>query len=177
MADDATQLYKTQIMSKEEYSVSVDGSAKHVITSDEISQLDIIELPDKSGYHLLHEGRSYNISILEHDPESNTYLLKINDYEYSVNVEDRWSQLIQKMGLDKKANKAISGMAAPMPGLIRSIEVKVGDTAESGSILVVMEAMKMENQLKAPATVTIAEVLIEPGQVVDKGQQLLNFTV
>jgi acetyl/propionyl-CoA carboxylase alpha subunit len=62
---------------------------------------------------------------------------------------------------------------APMPGLIVRVNVKVGDTVQAGQGLVVMEAMKMENELRATAGGTVRSVEVGPGTAVEKGALLV----
>ena len=62
-----------------------------------------------------------------------------------------------------------------MPGLVLRVQVAPGQEVPAGAGLVVLEAMKMENELKAPAPALIKAVRVQPGQAVEKGQVLLEF--
>ena len=76
------------------------------------------------------------------------------------------------------ATAAASGPApliAPMPGLVVRINVAVGDTVGAGQGLVVIEAMKMENELRATAAGVVTAILATPGQAVDKGAVLVEL--
>lgn len=64
---------------------------------------------------------------------------------------------------------------APMPGVIDSITVKVGDSVVKGDTVMVLEAMKMKNDLKADVAGTVAAILVSPGQQVKFGEPLLSF--
>ena len=64
-------------------------------------------------------------------------------------------------------------VAAPMPGNIIRVDVKQGDTVKSGQILVILEAMKMENEIVAPKDGTVAQVVTSRGSVVDTGAPLV----
>lgn len=64
-------------------------------------------------------------------------------------------------------------VAAPMPGNIIRVDVKQGDTVKSGQILVILEAMKMENEIVAPKDGTIAQIVTSKGAVVDTGSPLI----
>ena len=64
-------------------------------------------------------------------------------------------------------------VAAPMPGNILRVDVKQGDTVKSGQILVILEAMKMENEIVAPKDGTVAQVVVDKGSVVDTGAPLV----
>jgi biotin carboxyl carrier protein len=62
---------------------------------------------------------------------------------------------------------------APMPGNILKVNVKVGDAVKSGTVLVVLEAMKMENEIMAPKDGTVTQVLVSKGSTVDTGAPLV----
>lgn len=64
-------------------------------------------------------------------------------------------------------------VAAPMPGNILRIDVKQGDTVKEGQILVILEAMKMENEIVAPKAGTVAQIVTSKGAVVDTGSPLV----
>ena len=65
---------------------------------------------------------------------------------------------------------------APMPGLITRVEVAAGDTVAAGQGLVIVEAMKMENELRAEAAGVVSRILVAPGQAVEKGAILIELT-
>lgn len=64
-------------------------------------------------------------------------------------------------------------IAAPMPGNILRVDVKQGDTVKEGQILVILEAMKMENEIVSPKDGTVAQVVTSKGAVVDTGSPLI----
>jgi len=66
--------------------------------------------------------------------------------------------------------EGVQSVVAPMPGLIVRVNAEVGDQVHAGQGLVVMEAMKMENELRAQAAGRVKAVLVAPGAVVEKGQ-------
>lgn len=82
--------------------------------------------------------------------------------------------------LRKSAGQAVAGVAeraltAPMPGLIVDIKVVEGETVKKGQPLVVIEAMKMENILKARTDAVVKAVVVSGGQSVEKGEKILEF--
>jgi biotin carboxyl carrier protein len=84
-------------------------------------------------------------------------------------------QLMERMGISNAVDVADSSLTSPMPGKVLEIRVKPGDRITSGAALVVLEAMKMENVLAATSDVEIANVLVQPGESVEKGAVLLEF--
>ena len=77
----------------------------------------------------------------------------------------------------KKAPAAAAGekVAAPMPGTIVSVNVSDGQSVKAGDVLVVLEAMKMENEIKAPSDGTITSVAVSKGESVDTGATLVTI--
>ena len=62
-----------------------------------------------------------------------------------------------------------------MPGLIRELQVKVGDSVQEGQPVLILEAMKMENVIKSPAPGIVREIPVDVGSPVEKGQVLVVF--
>jgi biotin carboxyl carrier protein len=79
---------------------------------------------------------------------------------------------------ERKASAATAsgGIVAPMAGTIVRVDVKAGDTVSAGDVLLVMEAMKMENEIKAPKDGTVDEVLVSAGQKVSEGTSLVALS-
>jgi biotin carboxyl carrier protein len=71
--------------------------------------------------------------------------------------------------------KKVSGLAAPLPGLVLSCEVKAGDRVTRGQTVLVLEAMKMKNDITAPADATVVRVLVKTGDQVMHGTPLIEF--
>lgn len=64
-------------------------------------------------------------------------------------------------------------LKAPMPGAILDVKVKAGDTVKKGAVLLILEAMKMENEIVAPRDATIAQVIVSKGSSVNSGDPML----
>lgn len=90
-------------------------------------------------------------------------------------VRNRRDQLLAAWGFQDAASGAAAELVAPMPGLVLSVAVQPGDDVDAGAPLLVLEAMKMENELRADAPVRIAAVRVVPGEAVSKGQVLIEY--
>ncbi len=112
------------------------------------------------------------------------YTITVNGVAYDVTVEENSSSAPVKAAAKPQsaAPKAQApqdtgsvSIEAPMPGSILDVKVKAGDTVEAGSTLIILEAMKMENDIVAPSTGTIISVNVSKGDSVDAGQVLLTL--
>ncbi len=92
-----------------------------------------------------------------------------------VEVLDERALHIRSLASNGDRPRASPVLKAPMPGLVLRVEVMPGQAVSAGTGLVVLEAMKMENELKATAATVIKAVRVQPGAAVEKGQVLLEF--
>lgn len=94
---------------------------------------------------------------------------------WEVEVLDERTRHIRSLTNGANRPPASVVLKAPMPGLVLRVEAAPGQKVEAGAGLVVLEAMKMENELKAAASGVIKAVLVKSGQAVEKGQVLVEF--
>ena len=92
-----------------------------------------------------------------------------------MNITDRFDELLHQLGMDNFNTARVSEIKAPMPGMVIRILVSEGDEVEKGGNLLVLEAMKMENIIKAPADVKIRTIKVKPGDKVEKNQVMMIF--
>jgi len=104
-----------------------------------------------------------------------SYALWIDGWRFDVEALDERARAIQDLAAATARSAGPLPVIAPMPGLIVRVQVKVGDEVAAGQGVVVMEAMKMENELRAPAAGVVRAVLAEPGKAVEKGTVLVEF--
>ena len=120
-------------------------------------------------YSLLIGGVSYVADVVDRE---GTCLVDVGGEAYEVLVEEQTRWIIRTKG---GAAGAAHGhtLTAPLPGKITHVAVRPGDRVQAGDTLVVIEAMKMENECKAAAAGTIAEVRVVAGQAVNPGDVLV----
>jgi acetyl/propionyl-CoA carboxylase alpha subunit len=122
-------------------------------------------------YSLIIDGRSYEFG-LEHNGDG--YTISLGSRSGLVRVEDYELARIKKAaGIDDGAR--VKKITAPMPGLIVRVNRQAGDEVKRGEALVVMEAMKMENDIKSPLAGKIRNINVSPGESVEKGHLLVEF--
>jgi biotin carboxyl carrier protein len=103
------------------------------------------------------------------------YTLSIDGRRFQVDALDERTRAIRDLSAASAAAAGPSPLAAPMPGLIVRVNVQAGDAVQAGQGLVVMEAMKMENELRSPSGGTVKAVHAVPGSAVEKGALLVEL--
>ncbi len=113
--------------------------------------------------------------VLNSEPLKKRFLIAYRGQIYRVKIQDKNDLLIDQMGYTQTQGTKSEHIKAPMPGLVLEIKVKSGDQVQQGDSLIVLEAMKMENVLKAHHDGAVRVVNVEKGQAVDKGQVLIEI--
>ncbi len=132
--------------------------------------VDLIRL-GQSRYSLIIDGHSHEIGV---DPSFDGYTIFNGSRSGQYLVEDYEIAKIKKAaGIDDSVKQL--NVAAPMPGLIVKINCSEGDEVAQNQPIVVMEAMKMENDIKSPLNGTIKSIAVGEGDSVNKGQVLIEF--
>jgi biotin carboxyl carrier protein len=124
-------------------------------------------------HSLILDGASYRLVAARSG--SDTWDLHLRGRRLAVEVVDERTHAIREMTGGGSGPAGPRPIRAPMPGLVVKIEVAAGDAVVAGQGLVIVEAMKMENELKAEAAGVVARVHVEPGQAVEKDQILVDF--
>ncbi len=127
-------------------------------------------------YHVIREGKSFHAELLSSDPENKTYTFRIGGENFTVRLETELDQLINRMGLRKGKSHVMKEVRAPMPGLVLQILVQPGAAVEKDDPLLILEAMKMENVIKATGEGVVKKIRVEKGAAVDKGVVLIEMS-
>jgi biotin carboxyl carrier protein len=114
-------------------------------------------------------------SLIEARPSDGEIRVVINQHEYIVPVLSERRKIEAEVLGDTESVDAKGEILAPMPGLILKIEVEEGQAIQPGQPLVIMEAMKMENEIRSQIEGKIQEVLIKENQKVEKNDLLLKI--
>lgn len=159
---------------KNNFKVKVNSKWDLTISKDEVLSLDVVKLKEKK-YHLLEDNQSYQGEIVDSNFNNRAYAVKVNGSVYEVSVENQLDQLIKNMGFSTGSSKNVKLIKAPMPGVVLSVNVKVGQEVSEDESLLVLEAMKMESSLASPCSGVVKNVLVANGNTVEKGQLLIEF--
>jgi biotin carboxyl carrier protein len=141
---------------------------------DAPAAVDIVK--QKNGViSILHKGKSYE-AIVEHvDKAAKEVLLRIGGQRYTVAIQEPIDQLLHSMGLYLKAVKKVESVKAPMPGMVLRVLVTPGQQIAKGDGLIILEAMKMENVLKANGPAIVKGIRVQERTAVEKGAVLIDL--
>lgn len=143
-------------------------------SADQLTDIDMVPI-DRTHFHILSGGKSYRAELLHADQNNKAFTIKINGSKYQIQLADAYDQMVARLGLGEVVSKAAKDVIAPMPGLILQLMVEAGETIKEGQALLILEAMKMENVIKANADGTIASIEVEQGMAVEKGQLMIKM--
>jgi len=123
-------------------------------------------------YSILTHGKSHYLTITE---QSDGYKVVIDQCTYGVKIKDESDLLLEKFGYKDPATDSLGEIRAPIPGLISAIFVETGQKIKEGDRLMILEAMKMENEIISSLSGIIEDVAITQGQSVEKGALLISI--
>jgi acetyl/propionyl-CoA carboxylase alpha subunit len=144
------------------------------IINNNAHKIDIVPI-NQDEIHLLVDNKSYRASVVSIDKEDKKVVLMVNSKEFEVKLMDSTDILLQKLGIQNTTSSKNNLFKAPMPGLVKQITVKEGQEVKKGDVVLVLEAMKMENALKASTNATIKTIHAQAGLAVEKGTLLMEF--
>lgn len=155
------------------FSVALDGSVAAVDGGSAVPAR--VERIEGTRLRLVTVGRSTHRVLVQREKERGRYVLHVDGRRYAIDALDERTRAIRDMaGAGSPAAGAVP-LVAPMPGLVVRIHVAAGDMVEAGQGLVSIEAMKMENELRATAAARVKRVVAVAGSAVDKGAVLVEF--
>ncbi len=164
------------------YVVDVDGhrttvdlaGGDEVRVGDQVLSARLVDVEGTPVSLLTVGGRVYRV-VARRGEGRGAYTLSIDGRTFAVEALDERTRAIRDLSAAAGAASGPAPLVAPMPGLVVRVNVAVGDAVAAGQGLVVMEAMKMENELRAPAGGTVRAVHAAPGAAVNKGAVLVEL--
>lgn len=156
------------------YKASLSETQAFELTADEAQSLDAVQNTDGT-FHILQNGRAMRANVVSRDRQAKQYTVEVNGNSYTVNIADELDQLVEKMGLSAGVSQKVSDVKAPMPGLVLEVSVAPGVAVAKGDALLILEAMKMENVLKAQGEGVVKNIHIKKGDAVEKAQLLIEM--
>ncbi len=135
----------------------------------------VLHWEDHKYFTLTFNGQTFAGEILDENTESNFLKIKLNHRVFEIRKKGELDDLISAMGLDVPKVRKLKELEAPMPGRIVNIAVEVGQELNVGDDILSLEAMKMENVLKAEGVGKVKGINIKNDDVVEKGAVLIEF--
>lgn len=150
------------------------GSHEYKVSDEELGELDISRL-GPGQYHLIYQNLSLKGEIMNLSEGEKELELRVGDGTYSCGIVTELEQLISGLNLSRSDAGKDRFLKAPMAGLILDVHVQPGQPVAKGDKLVTLEAMKMENIIRAQADSEVDAVAVKAGMKVDKGNVLLSL--
>ncbi len=155
-------------VNEKEFEIVIDQDDAILVNGERFA-IDFQALPDGGVASLLLNNHSFEAVVEEREE---TWEVLVRGELYPVTVQDERAYRLAKA---RGGETAVSGDAvikSPMPGIIIAAPVAEGEPLQKGDKVIILESMKMENELRAPRDGVVARVAVKPGDSVEKGQVL-----
>lgn len=162
--------YQAQI-GENAYTIQLEDG--QTLLNGQSQDLSFVPAGIKGEFHLLINHQS--VPCFVHELEDGSLEVTLKGQKRTVIVKNETQLLLDKFGMNHAAKSGKAQVNAPMPGLVVSIAVSEGETVKKGDRLLVLEAMKMENEIKAPVDGVVQKVAVSAGDAVAKNALLVSF--
>jgi len=161
--------YITTVDSKEYLVEIVDE--KHIAINGKIYEVDFESVSGQPVYSLIVDGKSHESYVQQGD---DNWQVLLRGRLYPVTVEDEREKRLRAAAGGGVAESGEFHLKAPMPGLVVAIPVEEGQEIKKGKVILILESMKMQNELKSPRDGMIGRIRVKAGESVEQKQTLLS---
>jgi biotin carboxyl carrier protein len=151
-----------------EYEVEINGES--ILLNGEPVNVDLMRSGAAELYSVLFGGRSYEMLV---NSDRFNYTINVRGVQFQVQVEDERARRMNRARRLPALPEGELAITAPIPGLVVRVLAAEGDAIEEGQPVVLLEAMKMENELRAIRSGIVKSVLVSAGQRVDQNAPLI----
>ena len=145
---------------------------KHISVNGKTYQVDFESVSGQPVYSLIVDGKSHESYVQQGD---DNWQVLLRGRLYPVIVEDEREKRLRAAAGGGVAESGEFHLKAPMPGLVVTIPVTEGQDVKKGQVLLILESMKMQNELKSPRAGTIGRIRVKSGESVEQKQTLLSI--
>lgn len=161
------------------YVTTVDGreyqieivDERHVRVGDRLLAVNFESVSGQPVFSLLLDGKSFESFVY---PDDENWQVLLRGRQYQVQVEDEREKRLKAAAGSGVAEGGEFHLKAPMPGLVVAVSVAEGEEVKKGQVLVILESMKMQNELKSPRDGKVDRIRVKPGESVEQKQTLLS---
>jgi biotin carboxyl carrier protein len=143
---------------------------RHIRIGKRVLEVDFVSVSGQPVFSLILDGESHEAFVYQGEED---WEVLIRGRQYQVKVEDEREKRLKNAG-----EGSITGgefhLKAPMPGLVVAVLVKEGQEVNKGQVMLILESMKMQNELKAPRDGVMGRVRVKAGESVEQRQTLLS---
>ena len=144
---------------------------KHVSVDGKIYNIDFESVSGQPVYSLIVDGKSHEAYVQQGDEN---WQVLLRGRLYPATVEDEREKRLRAAAGGGVAETGEFHLKATMPGLVVTIPVSEGQEVKKGQVLLILESMKMQNELKAPRDGKVSRIRVKPGESVEQKQALLS---
>jgi biotin carboxyl carrier protein len=145
---------------------------RHIRVGDRLLEVDFEWVSGQPVFSLILAGKSYESFVY---PDEEDWQVLFHGRQFQVKVEDEREKRLRAAAGGGVAEGGEFHLKAPMPGLVVAIPVSEGQAVQKGQVLIILESMKMQNELKAPRAGTVERIRVKAGESVEQKQTLLNI--
>ncbi len=144
---------------------------RHIRVGDRLLQVDFESVSGQPVFSLIVDGKSYEAFVYQGDA---SWEVLLRGRQYQASVEDEREKRLKAAAGGGVAESGEFHLKAPMPGLVVAVPVTEGQEVKKGQTLLILESMKMQNELKSPRDGVVERVRVQPGESVEQKQTLLS---
>ena len=144
----------------------------HISINGKMLEIDLESVSGQPVYSLIVDGKSHEAYVREGDDE---WQVLLRGRLYPVQVVDEREKRLRAAAGGGVAETGEFHLKAPMPGLVVVVPVSEGQEVKKGDVLIILESMKMQNELKSPRDGVVSKIKVKAGESVEQKQSILSL--
>ena len=144
---------------------------RHIRIGDRLLEVDFESVSGQPVFSLILDGKSHESFVYQNDED---WEVLIRGQQYQVKIEDERERRLKAAAVGGAVESGEFNLKAPMPGLIVAVLIEEGQEVKKGQVMLILESMKMQNELKAPRDGIMGRVRVKAGESVEQRQTLLS---